>query len=84
MITLNSTDLTTYLNRAVCLSICLTGCFYNDNEGCIVKVECLTVCACGAEAITGFIPLPTVEATPLGHEDNRNCKRSAFICVHKQ
>ncbi len=28
--------------------------------------------------------LPTVEATPLGHEDNRNCKRSAFICVHKQ
>ncbi len=45
-------------------------------------VECLTVSACGAEAITGFIPLPTVEATPLGHEDNRNCKRSAFICVH--
>ncbi len=39
--------------------------------------------ACGAEAITGFIPLLTVEAvTPLGHEDNRNCKRSAFICVH--
>ncbi len=26
--------------------------------------------------------LPTVEATPLGHEDNRNCKRSAFISVH--
>ncbi len=49
-----------------------------------MKVECLTVCACGAEAITGCIPLPTVEATPLGHEDNRNCKRSAFICVHKQ
>ncbi len=47
-----------------------------------MKVECLTVSACGAEAITGFIPLPTVEATPLGHEDNRNCKRSAFICVH--
>ncbi len=23
-----------------------------------------------------------MEATPLGHEDNRNCKRSAFICVH--
>ncbi len=40
------------------------------------------VSACGAGAITGFIPLPTVEATPLGHEDNRNCKRSAFICVH--
>ncbi len=39
---------------------------------------------CVAEAITGFIPLLTVEATPLGHEDNRNCKRSAFICVHKQ
>ncbi len=38
--------------------------------------------ACGAEAITGFIPLLTVEATPLGHEDNLNCKRSAFICVH--
>ncbi len=37
-----------------------------------------------AGAITGFIPLPTVEATPLGHEDNRNCKRSAFIYVHKQ
>ncbi len=49
-----------------------------------MKVECLTVCACVAEAITGFILLPTVEATPLGHEDNRNCKRSAFICVHKQ
>ncbi len=32
VITLNSTDLTTYLNRAVCFSICLTGCFYNDNE----------------------------------------------------
>ncbi len=47
-----------------------------------MKVECLNVCACGAGAITGFIPLPTVEATPLGHEDNRNCKRSAFICVH--
>ncbi len=45
-------------------------------------VESLNVSACGAEAITGFIPLPTVEATPLGHEDNRNCKRSAFICVH--
>ncbi len=23
-----------------------------------------------------------MEATPLGHEDKRNCKRSAFICVH--
>ncbi len=42
------------------------------------------MCACDAEAITGFIPLLTVEATPLGHEDNRNFKRSAFICVHKQ
>ncbi len=50
-----------------------------------MKVECLNVCACGAEAITGFIPLPTVEAvTLLSHEDNRNCNRSAFICVHKQ
>ncbi len=47
-----------------------------------MKVEYLNVSACGAEAISGFIPLPTVEATPLGHEDNRNCKRSAFICVH--
>ncbi len=47
-----------------------------------MKVECLNVCACGTGAITRFIPLPTVEATPLGHEDNRNCKRSAFICVH--
>ncbi len=46
-------------------------------------VECLNVCACGAGAITGFIPLLTVEAvTPLGHEFNRNCKRFAFICVH--
>ncbi len=35
-----------------------------------------------AGASTGFIPLPTVEATPLGHEDNQNCKRFAFICVH--
>ncbi len=34
----------------------------------------LTVSACGAGAITGFIPLPTVEATPLGHEDNRIVK----------
>ncbi len=41
-----------------------------------MKVECLNVCACVAGAITGFIPLLTVEATPLGHEDNRNCKRS--------
>ncbi len=49
-----------------------------------MKVECLNVCECVAEEITVFIPLPTVEATPLGHEDNRNCKRSAFICVHKQ
>ncbi len=32
VITLYSSDFTTYLNRAVCLSICLTGCFYNDNE----------------------------------------------------
>ncbi len=47
-----------------------------------MKVEYLNVSACGAEANSGFIPLPTVEATPLGHEDNRNCKRSAFICVH--
>ncbi len=47
-----------------------------------MKVECLNVCACGAGASTGFIPLLTVEATTLGHEDNRNCKRSAFICVH--
>ncbi len=48
-----------------------------------MKVECLNVCACGAGAITGFIPLPTVEAvTPLSHEDNRSCKRFAFICVH--
>ncbi len=29
-----------------------------------------------------IFPLPTVEATPLGHEDNWNCKRSAFICIH--
>ncbi len=39
-----------------------------------MKVECLNVSACGAGAITGFIPLPTVEATPLGHEDNRIVK----------
>ncbi len=52
--------------------------FIMINEQAALKVEC------GAGAITGFIPLPTVEATPLGHEDNRNCKRSAFICVHKQ
>ncbi len=49
-----------------------------------MKVECLNVNACVAGAITGCIPLPTVEATPLGHEDNRNCKRSAFIYLHKQ
>ncbi len=48
-----------------------------------MKVECLNVSACGAGASTGFISLPTVEAvTPLSHEDNRNCKRSVFICVH--
>ncbi len=44
-----------------------------------MKVECLNVCACIAGAITGFIPFPTVEATTLGREDNRNCKRSASI-----
>ncbi len=32
-----------------------------------------------------FMPSLTISfTTPLGHEDNRNCKRSAFICVHKQ
>ncbi len=36
--------------------------------------ECVCVCVCVCV---------TVEAvTPLSHEDNRNCKRSAFICVH--
>ncbi len=45
-----------------------------------MKVECLNVCECVAEAITVFIPLPTVEATPLGHEDNRNCKRF-YLCT---
>ncbi len=48
-------------------------------EGRMLKCERMR-----AGAITGFIPLPTVEATPLGHEDNRNCKRSAFICVQSQ
>ncbi len=82
MITLNSTDFTTYLNRAVCVfSICLTGCFIMIMNRLYCEGRMLK---CVAEAITGFIPLPTVEATPLGHEDNRNCKRSAFICVHKQ
>ncbi len=48
MITLNGTDLTTFKPSSV-FSICLTDCFYNDTfTGCIVKVECLTVCACGA------------------------------------
>ncbi len=80
MITLNSTDLTTYLNRAVCFFHMFDRLFYImimnrlHCEGRMLK--------CVPEAITGFIPLPTVEATPLGHEDNRNCKRSAFICVH--
>ncbi len=32
VITLNTTDFIAYLNRAVFFSICLTGCFYNDNE----------------------------------------------------
>ncbi len=50
----------------------------------IMIMNRLHLVECGAGAITGFIPLLTVEATPLGHEDNRNCKRSAFICVHKQ
>ncbi len=49
-----------------------------------MKVECLNVSTWSSGAITGFIPLLTVEETPLGHEDNRNCKRSAFICVHSQ
>ncbi len=76
MITLNSTDCTTDLNRAVCFFHMFDRLFF------IMINECLTVSACGAGAITGFIPLLTVEATPLGHEDNRNCKRSAFICVN--
>ncbi len=43
------------------------------------------MCAHAAlEQSLDLFPLPTVEATPLGHEDNRNCKRSAFICVHSQ
>ncbi len=38
-----------------------------------MKVECLNE-RMRAGAITGFIPLLTVEATPLGHEDNRIVK----------
>ncbi len=50
-----------------------------------MKVECLTVSACSAEAITGFIPLPTVEATPLGHEDNRIVKGLLlFVYIHNK
>ncbi len=48
-------------------------------------VECLNVSACGAgEQSLDFFPLPTVKATPLSHEDNRICKRFAFVCVHSQ
>ncbi len=51
-----------------------------------MKVECLTVCAHAAlEQSLDFFSLLTVEAnTPFSNEDNRNCKRFAFICVHSQ
>ncbi len=65
MITLNSTDLTTYLNRAVCFFHMFDRLFFIMIMNRLHLVECLNVSACGAEAITGFIPLPTVEATSL-------------------
>ncbi len=83
MITLNSTDFTTYLNGAVCFFHMFDRLFFIMIMNRLHLVECLNE-RMRAGAITGFIPLLTVEATPLGHEDNRNCKRSAFICVHNQ
>ncbi len=51
----------------------------------MIKVECLNVSAHAAlEQSLDFFPLLTVETnTPFSHEDNRNCKRFAFICVQK-
>ncbi len=82
MITLNSTDFTTYLNRAVCFFHMFDRLFFimiNEQAAFGRMLKCVRM---RAEAITGLFPLPTVEATPLGHEDNRNCKRFAFISVH--
>ncbi len=50
--------------------------FYNDNEQAAL-VECLN------ELKLDLFPFQQWKQL-LGHEDNRNCKRSAFICVHKQ
>ncbi len=50
-----------------------------------MKVECLTVRAHAAlEQSLDFFFLLTEANTPFSHEDNRNCKRFAFICVHSQ
>ncbi len=46
-----------------------------------MKVECLNVCACALEQSLDVFPFQQWKQL-LGHEDNRNCKRSAFICVH--
>ncbi len=43
--------------------------FYNDKlTGCIVKVECLNVSACGAGAITLFFSLSNGAFTPDANE----------------
>ncbi len=73
MITLNSTDFTTYLNRAVCFFHTFDQLFFIMIMNRLHLVECLNE-RMRTEAITGFIPLPTVEATPLSHEDNRIVK----------
>ncbi len=57
-------------------SICLTGVFYNDNERIKHLVECLN------ELKLDLFPFQQWKQLLFGHEDNRNCKRSAFICVH--
>ncbi len=84
MITLNSTDFTTYLNGAVCFFHMFYWLFFImimnrlHCQGRILKCECMRR---WSNHLIVF--LLTVEAvTPLSHEDNRNCKRFAFICVH--
>ncbi len=86
MIMLNGTDLTTYLNRAVCFFHMFYWLFFImilnrlHCQGRMLKCE--RMWRWSKHLIFSLL---TVEAvTPLSHEDNLNCKRSAFICVHSQ
>jgi len=81
VITLNSTDFSTYLNRAVCFFHMFDRLFFIiimnklHCQGRMLKCERMRRWSKHL-----MFSLLTVEAvTPLGHEDNLNCKRSGSI-----